>query len=121
MTKFYTSYFAKIKNYPTITPISIARFAPRWFKDVISYEPLAPSVELLTDYKFKRIHENKYITIYHDEVLSKLDPEQVIKDLTNLSPTDVMAICCYEIPRDFCHRHLVAQWLRSKITIEELL
>jgi uncharacterized protein (DUF488 family) len=39
---------------------------------------------------------------------------QVIEDLqkiANTKDTDKIILLCYEKPGDFCHRHLVADWL----------
>ena len=47
--------------------------------------------------------------------LSKLDPHKVYEDL------DQHILVCYEKSCDFCHRHIVADWLRSYgYQVEEL-
>lgn len=45
-----------------------------------------------------------YIQEYWEQVLSKLDPEQVYKEL------DDSILLCYEPNTEFCHRHIVAAW-----------
>lgn len=45
-----------------------------------------------------------YIREYWIEVLSKLDPIDVYKDLDN------HILVCYEKPEEFCHRQIVAAW-----------
>ena len=42
-------------------------------------------------------------------VLNTLFAEQVINELKTMSPTEDIALVCYEKPGDFCHRHLVAK------------
>jgi len=43
--------------------------------------------------------------------LSLLDPQQVVDELKALAGSEDIALVCYERPSDFCHRHLVANWL----------
>ena len=35
----------------------------------------------------------------------------IIIDADSLAKSDDIALICYEKPSDFCHRHLVADWL----------
>jgi len=53
-----------------------------------------------------------YIHEFYEQVLSKLDPEEVYREL------DHNVLLCYEEPQDFCHRHLVAAWLELLLDIE---
>ena len=45
-----------------------------------------------------------YIEQYYENVLSKLDPEDIYEDLENAT------LLCYEEGEEFCHRHIVAAW-----------
>ena len=83
--------------------------------------------------EWKKNHDNDYyIKCFNEQVLSKLNQIEIITDLHMMLPREVrekmqhsvhnspdwhIALICYEKPTDFCHRHLVAQWL-SKIGIE---
>jgi hypothetical protein len=98
----YTSYFAG-KRYANEQVISIARKTPVNINIPI-YIDLAPSFELITDYK-RYYDQSRYVLRYAIEVLSKLDPFKVIQDL------DDKVMLCYEKPGSFCHRHIVAKWL----------
>ena len=46
-----------------------------------------------------------YVENYYKEVLSKLDPVEMLEKIPNGS-----ILLCYEEPDEFCHRHLVAFW-----------
>ena len=106
----YTSYFANLRNLPTtITPISICAFAPKWFNGENILQ-LAPSRELLSDYKTGRCTVLDYWDRYNSETLSKLDPIVLYNELTAKGTPDI-ALLCYETPVDFCHRHILAHWL----------
>jgi hypothetical protein len=59
-----------------------------------------------------------YMDHFQKEVLDTLNPDQVYQDLmkfcekSHMNPeeTDIILLC-YEKPNEFCHRHLVANWL----------
>ena len=114
----YTSYFAKLKSLPdNIVPISICAKAPDWYKG-LQYKKLAPKYDFFM--KWKENHDNDYyIKCFNEQVLDKTNILTVLKDLTDLinSVDDHIGkeICliCYEKPSDFCHRHLVADWLNK--------
>lgn len=53
-----------------------------------------------------------YIQEYWNQVLSKLDPEKVFRDL------DDSVLLCYEPNTDFCHRHIVAAWFELLLGIK---
>lgn len=111
----YTSYFAKLSKLPAnITPIAICGKSPEWYKG-IQYKKLAPKWSFFS--VWKQTHDNEYyIKHFNEEVLNTLNVETVIKELYSLAgknqDNDIVLIC-YEKPGDFCHRHLVADWLTS--------
>ena len=108
--KCYTSYFANVRNLPEgIVPISICGKAPDGWKG-IEYRRLAPKWWFFKEWKEN--HDNDfYIRNFNAEVLDKLNPTEVWKKLSELSDGKPFALICYEKPGDFCHRHLVAEWL----------
>lgn len=103
-----TSYFGS-KKWHGLNAVSVARGEPEWFKGR-SYKALAPSWELI-----RRKDTNVYTVRYKAEVLSRLDPEKVYKDL---GPDAILL--CWERPGEFCHRRLVAEWLEKTLGIEVL-
>jgi uncharacterized protein (DUF488 family) len=108
----YTSYFANLKKLPdTIIPISICGKAPEWYTG-IQYKKLAPKYAFFMEWK--QNHNNQfYIEHFQSEVLYKLNIENVITDLDILSAERDVALICYEKPADFCHRHLVCDWINN--------
>lgn len=110
--KIYTSYFAKLKKIPEdIIPISICGKAPDWYKGT-QYKVLAPKYGFFMEWK--QNHDNDfYIEHFNDEVLNLLDVNEVVNRLKELSNEKDVALICYEKPSDFCHRHLVADWLNN--------
>jgi hypothetical protein len=140
----YTSYFAKLRKLPpNLVPVSIALYKPSFYSG-LSYPKLAPSQTLLTGYKNGTVSEQLYRDTYMKQ-LNGLDPEQVVSELlilitpwlerqygsgfvkskdSNLLATTLdfgVVLTCYEA-NTFCHRHIVAEWLRyHDIYCEELL
>lgn len=120
----YTSYFAKLRFLPeNIVPVSICGKAPDWYTGA-EYKKLAPKYDFFMEWKNN--HDNDYyIKCFQEQVLNKLNATDVILDLSRLCEgfnvgEDNIALICYEKPTDFCHRHLVADWLnRNGVRCEE--
>lgn len=107
----YTSYFPKIKELEGngIVPVAVCAKVPDWYSG-LRYSQLAPSYDILMD--FKRVHDcEQYKLRYHREILDRLSAARVVDALETLSSAADVALICYERPDDFCHRHLVADWL----------
>ena len=114
----YTGYFAQLKKYEAagLIPISICGKAPDWYNG-LQYKVLAPKWAFFKEWKegsYKGDNEY-YIEHFNAEVLSNITARKVIRDIESLSGVsskDIILIC-YEKPGDFCHRHLVADWLKE--------
>lgn len=121
----YTTYFAQLRNLPSnFIPISICGKAPKWYTG-LQYKKLAPKYDFFMEWK--KTHDNDYyIEHFRAEVLSPLTAIKVLDELQQMLPDGVkmtmqspfyrnpdwhIALVCYEKPGDFCHRHLVSQWL----------
>lgn len=127
----YTTYFAQLRNLPpNVIPISICRFPPKWFHG-LGYLKLAPPWGILNKWKEGAKDSNaiqEYSKDFHDQVLGSLSIMRVLNEIQISIPDEIknqmqspvwrngewhVALVCYEKPSDFCHRHLVAQWLRD--------
>ena len=76
----FTSYFGKLKSLPdNIIPISICGKAPNWYKG-LQYKKLAPKYDFFMEWK--KNHDNDYyIKCFNEQVLSELNPLQVLNEL----------------------------------------
>lgn len=90
--------------------VSIAGKAPMGWKGE-EYKKLAPPRMLVTAWKEEAISWTEFEGAYRKGVLSKLDAEEVARDLEGA------VLLCYEKPGDKCHRHIVAKWLREELGI----
>ena len=41
----------------------------------------------------------------------------MLRKLQEVSGGRDIALCCFEKPDDFCHRHLLADWLNEKLNL----
>jgi hypothetical protein len=86
--------------------VSIALWAPGWYKGRRRYLALAPRRNML------KMDEDAYREEYQ-KILDKLDPYQVYEDLGAEA-----IMLCWEPPGKFCHRRLVAAWLEEKLGVQ---
>lgn len=112
----YTGYFAQLRNIPqNIIPISICAQVPKWYTG-LQHKKLAPKYGFFTEWK-KNQDNDYYIEHYNKEVLSGLNANDIVSELYGLLPEESkgldIVLVCYEKSTDFCHRHLVADWLRQ--------
>lgn len=114
--QLYTSYFGKKAQLERagIVPICIALWKPRWYTG-IHYLPVAPKAFMLKD---DNQTQQQYIERYQKYVLDTLRVENVVRDIECLSGGRDAALLCYEKPGEFCHRHLLAQWIMEQSGVE---
>ncbi len=130
----YTTNFASLRKLPKdIIPISICVKTPDWYNG-IQYRKLAPKYNFFMEWNQNKDNQF-YIGHFQKEVLEKLFVHHTVVELLcragnmkgiNYSPE--IALVCYE-PKPsedisyediikngskyFCHRHLVAKWLKD--------
>lgn len=110
----YTSNFASIER--VAVPLSISRIPPTWYTGPCELR-LAPSTQLLADYKRGLIGRPEYVTRFTDETLAPLDPAQLYAELVERYGRSV-TLLCYEPPMSFCHRRLVAKWFEDNVGVD---
>ena len=117
--KIYTSYFGQLKHLKedNIIPIAICRYIPKYYNGLI-YQKIAPSEDILNTCKGSHV---EYRQRFYQEILYKLDPIEVIKNIAELTDNKDCALLCYE-PNDgsFCHRHIVRDWLSHSLNINNI-
>lgn len=116
MTKtieIWTGYYANLPE--DIVPVSIAGRAPDGWKG-LEYKKVAPKKWFFMEWKKNResLTDDYYVRNFNEYVLGALDPVDIIKDLLTITSGAVrIVLVCYEKPGDFCHRHLVHDWLKE--------
>lgn len=105
----YTGYYANIPLYlkHNLTLISISGRYPTGFSG-LWWKFFAPSWDIFSSWKKGQIDNEEYTNRFCEEILSKLnfiDIKQKLDIICN------PILLCYE-KEGFCHRHIVADWLR---------
>lgn len=111
--KIYTSYFANWKKLREagVVMLSIASAPPRWFTGR-QLSHAAPK-------RFPVRESNvAFECRYREEVLRRINPHLFIDSLEHFGLGHDVALCCYERPEVFCHRHLLAEWLTEHTGVE---
>lgn len=86
-------------------------YMPRFVKGIPNYPKLAPTKEIF--YSDEQTYVEKY-----KEHLRHLSVEKVCNELEILADGRNVILLCYEKPGEFCHRHLVSEWLSSQLSYE---
>ena len=108
----YTGYFDKIETYKEkgFIPVSIAGLAPEWY-DGAQYKKLAPKRDWWQKWHDENLSNEWYCMQYYKTVLHELNAQEVFKDLQQFG--EKIILLCYEENGQFCHRHIVADWLNK--------
>lgn len=111
----YTGYYAQMKRYRQmgLIPVSIAYLTPQWYDGEVCFE-LAPSRTLLKRWKQGEITEEEYTKQYLHHLDNDVQWSKVWKKLKQISAKydgSDLVLCCYEKAGDFCHRHILAEYL----------
>jgi uncharacterized protein YeaO (DUF488 family) len=119
----YTSNFASIRKFKADKTIqlSISRYTPKWLKEddiTDNIEILAPSKELLLNYKSGKVTKEEYIKIYIEGIEEIENTKKFKRLLEKLKEVNERGydifLLCYEKKGDFCHRHLLSDFLNKK-------
>lgn len=105
----FTSNFKIAGHLPQAVAISLG--VPRGWRGA-RCTVLAPPRPLI-----KIMDPETFIPLYRAQVLDKLDPHKIMRDLGG----DNFVMLCWEAPGVFCHRRVVAVWLEKAtgIKVEE--
>lgn len=111
----HTSYFGALSDLSLMmaNPVAICGGVPDWYKGPW-YRKLAPRWNTYSRYRDEIIGPGDYTKEYISSVLSNLDPHIVVESMKAFyGGQSTLTLLCYEHPGEFCHRHLVAAWLRE--------
>jgi hypothetical protein len=112
--KIYTSYFGNNRklNAAGIKIICVAIGRPR-FINAPQMLNVCPTRYMVSG----PCSREEYLRLY-DQILANQDAHQVVSQIEMLSEGQDVALCCYEKPGDFCHRHILAKWITDNTGIE---
>lgn len=112
--KIFTSYFGNSRklNEAGVLIICVAIGKPK-FLNVPQMINVAPTRYMISG----ACSHEEYLQLY-DKILASQDANKVVEQIKALSRGKDVALCCYEKPGDFCHRHILAKWLTENTGIE---
>lgn len=116
----YTGYFAKLKSYESLglIPVAICGKKPSFYNGLHT-NIFAPTWEMFSEWKCGHITDRRYLLRIKREVLDVIPEHDKIwfKEFFTRNDGKVILLC-YEKTGDFCHRHLVADWIKSELGID---
>lgn len=93
--------------------IAISRKFPDWYEGKFMKE-LAPTWEMIMSHKNNEITYIDFIKHYIYVLKQrKITPQWLVEVLP-----DHCFLLCYESPSDFCHRHILAEWINKNTNIK---
>ena len=111
----FTGYYAKLNKYKEagLEPVAISGKRPDFYEGLY-YSDFAPRWEMFKRWKDGEITNEGYTKEYK-AYLDTLDESEIEFDFQDYDAgrKDVVLLC-YEKPSDFCHRHVLADWLEEK-------
>ena len=112
----YTGYYAKLKKYEEdgLYPISISGKVPDFYTKAY-WSDFAPRYEDFLEWKAGKIDDLEFTKKYREwlDSLNKQEIRDVIKELEDEG--NKIVFLCYEKSGDFCHRHILADWLEENL------
>ena len=110
----FTGYYAKLNQYKNLglEPIAISGKRPDFYEGLY-YSDFAPRYWMCQRWKDKDITNEGYTEEYK-KYLDTLDKEEIRKDFKEytVEGNDIVLLC-YEKSGEFCHRHVLADWLEE--------
>lgn len=113
--KIFTSYFGNSRKLKEagIKIICVAIGKPRFIAGIPQMLNVCPTRYMVSG----PCSREEYLKLY-DRILASQDANQVVEQIEMLSGGKDVALCCYEKPGDFCHRHILAKWITENTGIE---
>lgn len=114
-------YFGNFKNYPENEMfIVVSRYYPRFLGRGLPFRPrLAPSKELLADYKAGALSWEDYEKRYREEMQNEKS-KQAIDDLAWASQYDTFRLLCYEKDPP-CHRFILIDLINESLNEHNII
>ena len=110
----YTGYYAKTKLYKDkgFYTLAISGKVPDFYRGAV-WKDFAPRWETFKKWKDKVITNEGYTEEYK-AYLNTLNKEQIKEGINMLLEAhDDIIFLCHEKAGDFCHRHVLADWLEE--------
>ena len=123
--KIFSSYYAHSEIPSTFIQVSISGGITEHIEKQVDIwdKRLAPSLDIFNEYKNSTLinKEEIYVKRFKNEILANRNLKEIVKSWTDKHGEDKnYVILCYEVPTDFCHRHIVAEAFENEFNIKVL-
>lgn len=110
----YTSYFGLVRKLPKGMIKMAVCYKP--IRGIGIWNSVVPDADYVYGYKRGEINEQQYEELYYNYLLAR--KEQIAGNIPYLKGGTDVVLLCYEKPGDFCHRHILARFLREQFELE---
>ncbi len=107
-------YLAVLKKYKEQYPDAVFEIVTRSSNSI-----LAPSWQLLRQYKSDKISFDEYIERYKKEILSRRSAIDLMFDINHASKKHNIFLVCYEKDAKRCHRSILKELIENIESIHE--
>ncbi len=113
--RIFTSYYGNSRRLREAgaAMICVSVKKPAYFSHIPQISAVCPTYYMIS----RRCPHDEYLRLY-DQILARLDPRFVLRQIEEFAQGRDAALCCYEKPGDFCHRHILARWLTEGTGVE---
>ena len=116
----YTSYYGNPHlDQNKVFPVQVSNSAPEGFPIKYVLKEVIPSwKDIVEPYKENLLSEVEYTVKYKkmldsQEFTIRIMLEDIMEKASTLGLQDIVLLC-YEKPGRFCHRHILAEWIKEK-------
>ncbi len=116
----YTSYYGNpYLDQSKVFPVQVSNSAPEGFPIKYVLKEVIPSwKDIVEPYKENLLSEVEYTVKYKkmldsQEFAIRIMMEEIKEKASTLGLQDIVLLC-YEKPGRFCHRHILAEWIKEK-------
>ena len=110
-----TSNYARNGNNPDAVGISYS--SPQWFVGA-RFPLLAPEWSMVDSIRKGLMTEKEYTIKYINLIKNRRNQGQLTAAMIYDMLPENSILLCYESPNDFCHRRVLAEWIKLEIGIE---
>ena len=116
----YTSYYGNPHlDQNKVFPVQVSNSVPKGFPIKYVLKEVIPSwKDIVEPYKENLLSEVEYTVKYKkmldsQEFIIRIMLEEIKEKALTLGLQDIVLLC-YEKPGRFCHRHILAEWIKEK-------
>ncbi len=119
----YTSYYGNRELNPQQQYlVQVSNSAPAGFKVNEIFQDVIPDWNtIVKPYKDRRLSDKLYTAFYEQQLNKRrLQIFHQLEEIYKRAQGKDIVLLCYETPGKFCHRHILAEWLKPFTALNRL-